>query len=363
MERRGTLKRVKTATQNLRDRRTFYRFNTLRPIRITLRQRRAHHQLDLMKQHQRQDQHPHACPGEQHLRHRHAGGEALLRTAEQNGDAVFLSEAEHLAQQRRCHQHQRQQYAAGQHQPAQLPQRNLIPDPFVDRFAERAVDHQQDRTLVDELEPGFIAPDPVADPAAGNLPGNKWQQQLHADFQDRIHRGAALTVHVEQQRHQQRREENTEQAGSRRTADRRRDVAARQGGESNRRLHRGRQRTQVQHAHVQVFTDQRRQHWLERQAQQGKQHEGQAEHQQVQTPVTGTGDDGSARQLGAVQEKQQRNRQVGHPAKGHRRLAVDRQQGGKDHRGDQGQGEIVGEKTWTGHKQIFQGLPSAPWRL
>ena len=46
--------------------------NALRPLGIALGQRRADHQLDLVKQHQRQNQHPHARPGKQHLGHRHA---------------------------------------------------------------------------------------------------------------------------------------------------------------------------------------------------------------------------------------------------------------------------------------------------
>lgn len=62
----------------------------------------------------------------------------------------------------------------------------------------------------------------------------------------------------------------------------------------------------------------------ERQAQQRKQHKGQAEHQQMQAPVTCTGNDSLARQLGAVQEKQQRDGQVGHPAERHGGLAAGR---------------------------------------
>ncbi|MNN04105.1 hypothetical protein D3C81_1168220 [compost metagenome] len=149
-------------------------------------------------------------------------------------------------------------------------------------------------------------------------------------------------MHIEQQGHQQRREENPEQAGRRRAANRRRDVAPRQRSKGNRRLHRGGQRAQVEHAHVQVIADQRRQQRLERQAEQRKQHEGQAEHQQMQAPVPGTGDDRLAGQLGAMQEKQQRDGDVGQPAKTDRDLAAGRQQAGERDHADQGQGEVVG---------------------
>ena len=180
--------------------------------------------------------------------------------------------------------------------------------------------------MIDEFEPGFVTSDPATDPAAGDLPGNERQQQLHADFDNRVDCGAAIPVHVEQQRYQQRCQEDAEQTGRRRAADGRRDIAAGQGRKGNRRLHGGRQGAEVEHAHVQLVADQRRQHWLERQAQQRKQYEGQAEHQQMQTPVAGTGDDSLARQLGAVQEKQQRDGQVGDPAERHGGLAAGGQQ-------------------------------------
>ncbi len=61
----------------------------------------------------------------------------------------------------------------------------------------------------------------------------------------------------------------------------------------------------------------------------------------MQAPVPGTGDDRLARQLGAVQEKQQADGQVGQPAKVHRAVARARQYGGNQYHPEQGQGEIV----------------------
>jgi len=72
---------------------------------------------------------------------------------------------------------------------------------------------------------------------------------------------------------------------------------------------------------------------------------------------------GLARQLGAVQEKQQRDGQVGHPAESHGGLAAGGQQGRKEHSGNQGQGEIVGQKTRASHKQDLPGLPRTSSRL
>ncbi|MNU79749.1 hypothetical protein D3C71_693660 [compost metagenome] len=210
-----------------------------------------------MEQHQRQDQYADGAAGEQHLGHRYTGGQAFLRAAEEDGDTVFLIEAEDFAQHSGCDQYQPQHHAAGHDQTRQVTQRDLVPDAFVHRLAERAVDHQQNRTLIHELQPTLVAPDPRADPASRDLPGNERQQQLHADLDDRIEGRAAVAVHVQQQGHQQRREEDPEQTGCGGAANRCRHVAARQRGKGNRRLHGGGQRTEVEHAHVQVGADHR----------------------------------------------------------------------------------------------------------
>jgi hypothetical protein len=64
------------------------------PRGITLRQHRADHQLDLVEQHQ-QDHRPDTTAHEQHLGHRHAGGQAFLGAREQDGDAVLDTEPQH----------------------------------------------------------------------------------------------------------------------------------------------------------------------------------------------------------------------------------------------------------------------------
>ncbi|MNM92697.1 hypothetical protein D3C81_1050400 [compost metagenome] len=218
------------------------------------------------------------------------------------------------------------------------------------RITEGGVDHQQDRTLIDALQPARIACHPRADPAPRQLPGNKGHQQLQDNLQHRLQARTAVALHAHQQHHQQRRQGDAQQARRRCAADRRRDVAAGQRGEGNRRLHRCRQRAQIEHAQVQFIAHQRQQQRLERHAQQRKHHEGAGEHQQVQAPVPGTGRHRLTRQLGPVQEEQQADGQVGQPTEQHRPIAFTGQQGGQQNHPEQGQGEIVEQ-----HPQVLHG--------
>ena len=258
---------------------------------VALRQYRADHQLDLMEEHQRQDQHADGAAGEQHLCHGHAGGQALLRPAEEDGDAVLQVEAQPLAEQVGQQQRQGQQHAAGDDHRQQRDQRHLLPEAADHRGAEGGVDHQQDRTLVDVLQPVLVLRHPAADPALGDLAEDERQQQLQADLADGVEGRAVVAVHAHQHGHQQRRDEDAQQAGGRRTADRRCDIAACQGGEGDGRLHRGWQRTEVEHAHEQLGAQQGLQGRAQRQPEQREEDEGAGKHQQVQAPVTGTGDD------------------------------------------------------------------------
>jgi hypothetical protein len=62
----------------------------------------------------------------------------------------------------------------------------------------------------------------------------------------------------------------------------------------------------------------------------------------MQAPMPGTGDDRLARQLGAMQKKQQGDGDVGQPPEAHRDLTADGQHTGEQYDADQGQGEVVG---------------------
>ncbi|MNT26112.1 hypothetical protein D3C72_1616640 [compost metagenome] len=226
-----------------------------------------------MEQHQGQHDGAHGVAGEQHLRHRNTAGQALLRTAEKQGDAVFHVESEHLARQGAQAQRKRQDDRAAHHQADQRGDGRGAPQAFVDGLGKGGVHNQQDRTLVDELQHGLVLVDPGADPAAGELAQHEGQQQLQHDLADRIERNRRAAGVGHDRAHQQRGQENAQQAGGRRAAHGGRHVAARHGGEGNGRLHRGGQAAQEQDAQVQLGRDQRFQHGLERQAQQGKHQE------------------------------------------------------------------------------------------
>jgi len=176
---------------------------------------------------------------------------------------------------------------------------------------------------------------------------------LQHDLADGIQRRAALAFDTHQQQYQQRREEDADQAGRRGAADGRRHIATRQRGKGDGRLHGGGQRTEVEHAQVQLVTDHRRQHRLERQSQQRKHDEGAGEHQQVQAPVAGTGEDRFARQLGAVHEEQQRDGSCRQPLEEHRAAPFAGKQRGNGNHGEQGQGEVVEEQAELGHMDFL----------
>ena len=302
-----------------------------------------------MEDHQRQDHGAHAAAGKQHLGHGYAGGQALLGTGKQDGDAVLGVEAQPPGQLFHQHQHHRQQYAASQYQPAQLQQRDGLPQPFHHRGAEGTEYHQQDRTLIHVLQPALVLLDPAADPAPGNLSGDKGQQQLHGDLANRPQGIASARFGAEQQHNQKRRDKDAQQAGGGGAAYRCGDVTPGQRGEGDGRLYRGRQRTEKQHAQIEFMAHQRGQQRLERQPQDREQDEGAGKYQQVQSPVSSSGPDGLAGQLGPVHEEQQADRQVGDPAEHHRRLPLHRQHTGHGHGGDQAQGKVVRYKAGSGH--------------
>lgn len=132
-------------------------------------------------------------------------------------------------------------------------------------------------------------------------------------------------------------------------------------------MHRGRQGAEEQDAEVQLRGDHRRQCRFQRQAEQREHHESAGEHQQVQAPVGHAGDDRLARQLGAVEEEQQADADVGHPFEDHGGLAAAGQESGEKDGGDQRQGEVIRKETRSGHGHALQdrgthGSLLAAWR-
>src|SRR5690606_23436274 len=245
-------------------------------------------------------------------------------------------------------QHQRhgQQHDADHGQDQQGHGRHGLPQPADDRGAERGVDDQQDGCLVHVAQPGAVAVHPAADPGTHQVADHEGQQQLQADLLDGVQGGGRRAgVRIEQQLEQHGREHDADQAGGRGAADSGGNVAAGDGGEGDGRLHGPGQGAQVQDAHEQGHAQQRQQNGLQDQAQQRKHDEGAAEHQQVQAPVRGAGDDGFARELGAVHEEQQGDGQAGDQLENDGALAVGGKQRGQGHDADQDQGEIVEQQS------------------
>ncbi|KAI1692122.1 hypothetical protein DdX_21422 [Ditylenchus destructor] len=222
--------------------------------------------LHLVEEHQRQHDRAHRVRGEKHLRHRDAAGQALLGAAENDGDLVFRVEAQLARQQGREAQRQAEHHRAHHEQADQCMHGHLLPEPLDHGRAERGVDHQQDRALVDELQHRGAALDPLSDQRPQQVAGREGHHQLQQDAANGIQRG------------------------------------------------RSRMAAAGQH-HQSSGVTSGQQDRLEHQPQHREQHEGAREHQQVQPPVHEPVDDRLARQLGPVQEEQQADGHRGQPSK------------------------------------------------
>ncbi|ELQ17235.1 Atu protein [Xanthomonas translucens DAR61454] len=307
--------------------------------RIALRDEGADDQLDLVVDHHRQHDRAQAAAGEQHLGHRHAGGQALFRAAEHDRNFVAAAEAQPPRGEGDQPHRQRQQQRGDQRHAEQRRQWRLAPQAFDHRGAEGGVHHQQDHALVGVAQHRPAPLDPGADPGPQQVAGDERHQQLQHDLAHRLQRIGHRALRAGQQAHQQWRQEHPEQARQRGAAHRRRHVAASHRGERDRRLHGGRQRAQEQHADVQLRGQQPVRQRLEQQSQQREQHESGGEDGQVQAPVQRAGDDRLARQARAVQEEQRGDGDVGDVVHDRRGLPVHRQQRGQQHGAEQGQGE------------------------
>src|SRR5690606_36327867 len=62
---------------------------SMRAFGESRRQHRTHHQLNLMEQHQRQNNSPYRLSRKDHLRHGNPAGQAFFRAAKEQGDAVL----------------------------------------------------------------------------------------------------------------------------------------------------------------------------------------------------------------------------------------------------------------------------------
>ncbi len=204
-----------------------------------------------------------------------------------------------------------------------------------------------------------MAFDERADPGPRELAGHERHEQLQRDVAQRIARRHGRSLGMNQRGDEQRRQHDADQARERCTAHGRGDIAVSDRRERDRRLHGRRQRAQEQHAERQLRTDQRGRQRLQGQADQWEQRERAQEHEQMQPPVRDAGDDGFARQLRAVHEEQQRDRQLGDPGENHRRLAAARHDARQRHADEQRDREAVEQQgesvNHDGRSQVRKG--------
>ncbi len=199
-----------------------------------------------------------------------------------------------------------------------------------------------------------MAIDPLADQWPRQVTDHKWHHQLQNDRTDGVQYVGIAALGMHQRPHQQRRQEHAENARCRGAADRRRHVAARRRRKGDGRLHRGRQRAQVEEAEIDRRRHDARHQQVHRQPEQREQRKGAEEHQQVQLPVTHAGDDRLARQLGAVHKEQQRDGGGGQVFKEGFPDAFAGEQRGDDHHQNQNQQKFINAQTLQpGHETDF----------
>ncbi|KAG1443502.1 hypothetical protein G6F57_018082 [Rhizopus arrhizus] len=245
-----------------------------RALGIPLRDHAADDQLDLVVDHHRQHDGTEAAAGEQHLGDRYAGGQALLRAAEHDGDLVFAVEAQAAGDEGDQRHGDAQQHGGNHRYGQQREQRRLAPQALGDGLAERRVHHQQDRGLIGVAQQRALPLDPAGDPRPQQVAGHERHQQLQHDAADGMQRIVDAAGGAGQCGQQQRGQEHTEDARQRSTAPRCGYVAARHRSERDGRLHGGGQGAQEQHAQVQLRGQQPAGQRLEHQPQQREQDEG-----------------------------------------------------------------------------------------
>ena len=309
-----------------------------------------------MEQHQRQHDCTHGGGGKEHIGHGNTTDHAFLGAAEHESDLVLLAEAQAACTPGGDEEHDGQQNAAQHDQAQQRGQGCLLPQAADDGRAEGGVDHKQDGALVHQLDDGGTTLQKAADHRTHQMTDDKGQQQRHGNLANGMHCIATLCIFVQYQAHQNRRDQNAQQGRGGRAAHGGRYIAARHGGEGNRRLHRGGQGAEKQHADIHLGGDQGRKHRAQRQPQHGEQHKGGDEDPDMQAPVTYARQDGLARELGAVQKEQQADDAGGGQFHIFGDLARGGQKAGEDDGGNQCQREVIGDK--AGARHILELKPS-----
>ncbi len=219
-----------------------------------------------------------------------------------------------------------------------------MPKALGDRLAEGQVDDHQHRAAIDRRQQGFLRADETADPGLQDLAEQEGRQQLHGDGFQGGQTETAMTSHGKQQARQKGRQEHADQVRAGRRHDRGRDVAARHGGEGDRRLYGRGQDAEKQDPRIKRRRQDRFRQHAQTQAEDGKERKGGGDDGEVQAPVKQAGDHHLSRQPGAMQEEEQGDGQLrGEPEPAYGRPG-NRQQRGQRHRGDQHQGKGIRQK-------------------
>ena len=125
-----------------------------------------------MEDHQRQNVDADILGGEEQERHRQAADLTLLRTAEQEHDAIGPIEPEHPAQADEDAEHEGQQDRGQGDDLEQIHRRNDRPQSLRDAGAECGIDDEQDRPLIDDGHEDAVLGQPGADVPVQQLPSS-----------------------------------------------------------------------------------------------------------------------------------------------------------------------------------------------
>jgi hypothetical protein len=139
--------------------------------------------LQLVKDHQRQHHRAHRRRRQKRARHRHTRGQALLRAAKNGRDLVCFREPERPTEQRRGGQDDGQERREQQREHHERDGRHFAPEPLRHRFAERAVDDEEDRAAIDPAEDLAVPCEQPEQATAAQVADDERHQQLEDEDQ------------------------------------------------------------------------------------------------------------------------------------------------------------------------------------
>ena len=221
--------------------------------------------------------------------HGGAYGQAFLGAAEDDGNAVFPIETEQTAEPIGAELSQHEQQQTGNDQPPQVQGVELLPVACHGGSGEGGIDHEPDGALVIPADEFLSVAHEALQPALAHLPQHEWQENLIADFENRVSAdfyvgGACGKEEPDQKRGQ----EYPQQAGDGGRADGGGYIAPCHGGEGDAALHGGGQAGYIHQPHEQ----RRPGEWLQQRSQQRghyrEKDEGEEKHQSLQPPVEDT---------------------------------------------------------------------------